>query len=126
MWCDLLKNNKKIQELYDVIPELLSVRIEEISILSEKKEIHIVFDMPRFFDNFPENKIKSKDNVAVIEVIFRQFYNLNISFDSSRFRGNILIRRSLEKKLVVNLEGNITCDFIAEHGEIKEIRTYIK
>lgn len=40
-------------------------------------------------------------------------------------KGNIFITKNLEDKLVVNLEGDINCSFVAEYGEVEEIRTYL-
>lgn len=124
MWYSMIHNNKKLLKLYDSIPELINIRIDRLLILPEKKEIKIVFDMPRFFDYLPENQTKLEDNVAVIELVFKNFDSLELVFDVPMFKGSIFITRNLEDKLVVNLEGGIICSFIANYGTIEEIRTY--
>lgn len=125
MWYSMIHNNKKLLKLYDSIPELINIRIDRLLILPEEKEIKIVFDMPRFFDYLPENQTKLEDNVAVIELVFKNFDSLDLVFDVPMFKGNIFITRNLEDKLVVNLEGGISGSFIAKYGEVEEIRTYL-
>lgn len=125
MWYSMIHNNKKLLKLYDSIPELINIRIDRLLILPEEKEIKIVFDMPRFFDYLPENQTKLEDNVAVIELVFKNFDSLELVFDVPMFKGNIFITRNLEDKLVVNLEGGISGSFIAKYGEVEEIRTYL-
>lgn len=125
MWYSMIHNNNQLLKLYDSIPELINVRMDRLLILPEEKEIKIVFDMPRFFDYFPENQTNLEDNVAVIQLVFKNFDSLELVFDVPMFKGNIFITKNLEDKLVVNLEGGINCNFIAEYGEVEEIRTYL-
>lgn len=125
MWYSMIHNNNQLLKLYDSIPELINVRIDRLLILPEEKEIKIVFDMPRFFDYLPENQTNLEDNVAVIQLAFKNFDSLKLVFDVPMLKGNIFITKNLEDKLVVNLEGDINCSFVAEYGEVEEIRTYL-
>lgn len=73
----------------------------------------------------PENQTNLEDNVAVIQLDFKNFDSLKLVFDVPMLKGNIFITKNLEDKLVVNLEGDINCSFVAEYGEVEEIRTYL-
>lgn len=124
MWYSVVNNNKNLLKLYDNIPELIDIRIDRLVILPEEKEIKLVFDMPKFFDYLPENQTKLKDNVAVIEISFKNVDNLVIDFDVSMSKANIFITKNLEDKLLVNMGGSINCSFIANYSVIEKIRTY--
>lgn len=55
MWYDGIDRNTFIKQIYTKVPELLNVRIDAISLKRDGTEVSVVFDMPVYPDNPPEN-----------------------------------------------------------------------
>lgn len=126
MWYDNLDGNKFLISLYDTVPDLNDVRVEELSILREGYDIKLLFDMPRFADNVPQKWLKAGSNVVVVELLFGDIYNLKIhSKKLSLCRGDIKIFKDNDGKIIFVLRGSICCEFAAEFGMVKRVSSYI-
>lgn len=122
MWVDALNNNYFINNLYDEVPELNNIRVEEFSFLENGNEIKIIFDMPKFAD-YPPKKWKGCNTIS-IELNFWNIMYLEFkdNFIKSPYTCNILIEN--KNQLKITLFGSINCEFKAEIGTIQEISAY--
>lgn len=95
MWIDILGNNYFVNNLYDKIPELDNIRVEEFSLLENGNEIKIIFDMPKFADYPPE-----------------------------KWKGCNIVSIENKNYLKITLFGSINCEFKAEVGVIQKVSAY--
>lgn len=122
MWYKEIDNMGFLLKLYNDIPDLNDVQINKIGILEEGDKVTITFNMPRFVDNVPEKWKEFKFDVVEIEFDFIVISKFNIVFNDVNFRSNILIERNRANKLIVKLEGGVSCSFIAEYAMIQKVR----
>lgn len=125
MWYNNLSNNKFLLSLYNHVPNLIDVRIEELAILREGDKIKLVFDMPKYVDNIPRKWLQGGYNAITVELNFWNIQNFNMYSNNLETRGNIEIVDN-SGKLRFLLDGNIHCEFIAEIGMIQKIQAYIR
>ena len=68
MWYELLDNNVFITKLYDQVPDLIDIRIDQINVLDECDKVSIFFDLQKYADNPPQKWIQSKYNTVVVNI----------------------------------------------------------
>lgn len=122
MWIDILGNNYFVNNLYDKIPELDNIRVEEFSLLQNGNEIKIIFDMPKFAD-YPPEKWKGC-NIISIELNFWNIMYLEFKNNliKSPYTCSILIEN--KNQLKIALFGSINCEFKAEVGVVQKVSAY--
>lgn len=122
MWYKEIDKIGFLLELYNDIPDLNDVQINKIEILEEGDKVTITFNMPRFADHVPEKWKKSKFDVVEIECDFIVISKFHIDFNNINFRSNMWIERDNSDKLIIKIEGDINCSFIAEYAMIQRVR----
>lgn len=122
LWIDCLSRNHIMYKLYDNIPELINVRVEEFSFLESGNKIKIIFDLPVFAD-YPPLKWKECNTISV-ELNFWNItdFEFKNKFLNSSYICSILITN--ENALKITLFGSINCEFKAEFGMIQKIHAY--
>lgn len=126
MWCDFLSRNYFLKSLYNEMPELKNVRIEEISIHEEGQMVTITFDMPYYADNPPKKWKELEDNVVLVSLDFFQLQEISITANSSYYRGDIDIYKDESELIVVKINGTVNALLKAECGLIQTVTTYLK
>ena len=56
MWVDLIKNTKFLIQLFDSVPELNDVEIEQFNINYYGREIKMIIRLPQLIDDIPIKK----------------------------------------------------------------------
>ena len=70
MWYDLLDNNIYITKLYNKVPNLVDIKINEMNILEEGDKVRIVFD----YHHMQIILLKSGYNQSIILLLLRLIY----------------------------------------------------
>lgn len=124
MWYDCLGRTDFLKHLYNKIPELKSVFIENFSVTYYGWTVSIVFDMPRWVDVIPEKWKSQGYNSVRIAVEFSAVTNLAFSVGVGK-RNDITIVAMDGNMIKVVLNGGINGEFIAEAGFIQKVTGYI-
>lgn len=125
MWYDNLDKNKFLISLYNNVPDLNNVKIQELTFSREKDLIKLIFDMPKFADNIPKKWLNTGSNTISVELNFWNIQNLKMNFNNLLCRANIKITNDNEKLRVI-LDGDMNCEFFSEYGMIQRIEAYIE
>ena len=80
MWYDLLDNNIYITKLYNKVPNLVDIKINEMNILEEGDKVRIVFDLSSYADNPPKKWIQSEYNTTVVEIDLFEIQEINMFY----------------------------------------------
>ena len=122
MWIEYLENNRILYNVYNKIPELLNVRMEEFSLMENGNKVKMVIDMPCFADHPPQKW--EECNTISIELDF--WIISDFQWKSHRLTSDYICNISIKKEeiLAISMSGSICCEFKAELGMIQKVYAY--
>lgn len=124
IWYDCLEEEYFLGSIYDVMPELTDVRINRLELDNQRKDVNIVFEMPRYCDKEPLKWQKQGFNIVVVNLHCCIIRGLMISLDETKHTNCIDIKRINEDQLAVRIKGNINMKFDAEVIMIEKVSGY--
>lgn len=125
MWYDLLDNNIYITKLYNKVPNLVDIKINEMNILEEGDKVRIVFDLSSCADNPPKKWIQSEYNTTVVEIDLFEIQEINMfSMSKNIYKSDINIWRDNDNYINVDIKGRFNVSIKAIVGMIQSISGY--
>ena len=125
MWYDLLDNNIYITKLYNKVPNLVDIKINEMNILEEGDKVRIVFDLSSYADNHPKKWIQSEYNTTVVEIDLFEIQEINMfSMSKNIYKSDINIWRDNDNYINVDIKGRFNVSIKAIVGMIQSISGY--
>ena len=125
MWYDLLDNNIYITKLYNKVPNLVDIKINEMNILEEGDKVRIVFDLSSYADNPPKKWIQSEYNTTVVEIDLFEIQEINMfSMSKNIYKSDINIWRDNDNYISVDIKGRFNESIKAIVGMIQSISGY--
>ena len=125
MWYDLLDNNIYITKLYNKVPNLVDIKINEMNILEEGDKVRIVFDLSSYADNPPKKWIQSEYNTTVVEIYLFEIQEINMfSMSKNIYKSDINIWRDNDNYINVDIKGRFNVSIKAIVGMIQSISGY--
>ena len=125
MWYDLLDNNIYITKLYNKVPNLVDIKINEMNILEEGDKVRIVFDLSSYADNPSKKWIQSEYNTTVVEIDLFEIQEINMfSMSKNIYKSDINIWRDNDNYINVDIKGRFNVSIKAIVGMIQSISGY--
>ena len=125
MWYDLLDNNIYITKLYNKVPNLLDIKINEMNILEGGDKVRIVFNLSSYADNPPKKWIQSEYNTIVVEIDLFEIQEINMfSMSNNIYKSDINIWRDNDNYINVDIKGRFNMSIKAIFGMIQSISGY--
>ena len=125
MWYDLLDNNIYITKLYNKVPNLVDIKINEMNILEEGDKVRIVFDLSSYADNPPKKWIQSEYNTTVVEIDLFEIQEINMfSMSKNIYKSDINIWRDNDNYINVDIKGRFNVSIKEIVGMIQSISGY--
>jgi len=124
MWIEHINNTNFIIQLFDKIPELVDVVIEQFNVNYYGRGIKIIIILPQFIDNVPLKWKQKNYNAAVVEIDFGDISQFMMTMDDKK-RSNIRIEDKGYGKIGIEINGGINASFMAEVGYIQNVNGYI-
>lgn len=124
MWSDYLSNNGFLISLYTQMPILKNVRIMQFRISCDKNNVELVFDMPVYADNPPEEWKKYKCNAVLVGIDFVSINTLDFKFKSENCIGNIDIFLDENELIHLKITGDINVNLLSERALIQKVEAY--
>ena len=125
MWYEYLLHNEFIKQLYNAVPELENVVIEEFIVSYYGSSIKVSFDVPKWIDNVPKKWELKKYNSIMVELDFWDVSNLTFTLGETK-NNDIAINIVDDNKMKIIMKGGINAEFIADGGIIQKVEGYIK
>lgn len=125
MWYDYLLNNTFIKNIYNEVPELKDIIIENFEVLYYGRSIKIIFELPKWADLIPKKWELKKYNSVMVEIDFWDVQSMNLNLGKGK-KNDVNISILDEQKIKVIMEGGINAEFIAEAGIIQKVEGYVK
>ena len=122
MWVECIKNTEFLMQLFNDVPELNNVEIEQFNINYYGREIKIIFRLPQLIDKIPLKWKKNNYNAALIELDFWDVTQFVMSLDRN-INSNISIKKSGDI-LVIEIQGGINVKFSTVGGYIQNVSGY--
>ncbi|MDU4861607.1 MAG: Imm50 family immunity protein [Terrisporobacter othiniensis] len=125
MWYELLDNNVFITKLYDQVPDLIDIRIDQINVLDECDKVSIFFDLQKYADNPPQKWNQSKYNTVVVNIDLFGIHEINMSYKPTNVdKSNIRICIDENSYIKVKITGQFNATIRAVVGMIQTICGY--
>lgn len=125
MWHELLDNNIFITKLYNQVPDLINIRIDQINILDECDKVSIFFDLPEYADNPPLKWIQSKYSSVVVNIDLFEIHEISMFYKFANADvSNISIYIDENNYINFNVTGQFNATIKAVAGMIQEIGGY--
>ena len=118
-------HNEFIKQLYNAVPELENVVIEEFIVSYYGSSIKVSFDVPKWIDNVPKKWELKKYNSIMVELDFWDVSNLTFTLGETK-NNDIAINIVDDNKMKIIMKGGINAEFIADGGIIQKVEGYIK
>lgn len=125
MWYEYLSNNVFIKQLYNQIPSLKNVIIEDFLVSYYGESAKLSFEMPKWVDIIPKKWEIKKYNSVMITIGFADVKDLTFSIGKER-ESDIYVTALDEHKIKIVMTGGINGKFTAEAGVIQKVEGYIK
>ena len=125
MWYNYLLNNTFIKKLYNEVPELKGIIIENFEVLYYGRTIKIIFELPKWVDVVPKKWELKEYNSVMVEIDFWDVQSMNLDLGKGK-NNDVNINILDEQKIEVIMEGGINAKFIAEAGIIQKVEGYVK
>lgn len=122
MWVKYIKNTKFLMQIYNDIPELNDVEIEQFNVNYYGREIKIIIRLPQLIDEIPVKWKRNNYNAALIEIDFWDVTQFVMSMDNNR-KSKIIINKN-DDILVVEIQGGINVKFSTVGGYIQNVSGY--
>ena len=84
MWVKYIKNTKFLMQIYNDIPELNDVEIEQFNVNYYGREIKIIIRLTQLIDEIPVKWKRNNYNAALIEIDFWDVTQFVMSMDNNR------------------------------------------
>ena len=124
MWSDYLQKNRFLISLYDNMPILNNVRITQFRVSCDGNRVELVFDMPIYANNQPRKWEEHKCDTVIVQIDFESIENLDFKLKCTNYIGDIDIYVDKNKKLNLNIRGDIEVNLLAELGFIQKVEGY--
>lgn len=125
MWYEYLSHNEFVKQLYNAVPQLKNVIIEEFIVSYYGRSIKVLFDMPKWIDNAPKKWELKKYNSIMVELDFWDVSNLTFTLGKTK-KNDIVINNIDDKKIEIIMTGGINAEFVADGGIIQKIEGYVR
>ena len=122
MWVKHIKNTKFLMQLFNNVPELNDVEIEQFNINYYGREIKIIIRLPQLVDEIPLKWKQNNYNAALIEIDFWDVTQLVMSMDNNK--KSIIKIYENDDILVVEIQGGINVKFSTVGGYIQNVGGY--
>ncbi len=123
MWYECLTNNVFLCNLFDEVPELHNVIIEQFDISHYAHCIRMVINAPFFVDNVPLKWKQRNYNSLSFTLDFYSITPFEFSLDQGK-RSDISIFCKQNSSIIVEIKGRINTSFVAESGRIQTVEGY--
>ena len=123
MWVDLIKNTKFLIQLFDSVPELNDVEIEQFNINYYGREIKMIIRLPQLIDDIPIKWKQKNYNAALVEIDFWDVTQFALSMDNNIKKSRIIINKNNDT-IVVKVQGGINAKFSTVGGYIQSVSGY--
>ncbi|MFD4707215.1 Imm50 family immunity protein [Gottfriedia sp. NPDC058432] len=124
MWYLSLENNLFLTNLYNEVPELKNIKIENINIVDGGRKVTLCFDMPIYAENPPQKWVNLGNNTVWVELDFFDISELEIKSMKTLEKCDIEIKY-VENSFIINITGTVDASMIAEYGYIQKVEGYI-
>ena len=124
MWHEFLDNTKFLKELYEKIPDLINVQINNVCLNESGNRIKIIIELPRYAD-YPPKKW-SNNNTISIEMDFFGIQSINISSIANSYHGDFKINKLDNGFLEVDIKGTLNLNIIVELGYVQRLEGYVR
>lgn len=124
MWYELIDKNRFLLNLYNPVPSLLNVDIQQLSITDEGDRVSLKFIMPYYADNPPKKWIDAKYNATVVHLDFFGVKDINLKATNRKYNGNIEIYKDNYGLINLEIQGGIEVYLIAEACLLQSIDGY--
>ena len=122
MWVKYIKNTKLLMQLFNNVPELKDVEIEQFNMNYYGRKINIIIRLPQLIDEIPLKWKQNNFNAALIEIDFWDVTQFVMSMDNNR-KSKININK-YDDILLVEIQGGINAKFSSVGGYIQNVRGY--
>lgn len=124
MWYEFIDKNKFLLKLYNSIPLLLNVDIQQLDLSDYGSRITLKFNMPNYADNPPKKWIDANYNTAMIQLDFFCVRKINFKSSDRKYYGNIEIYKDIDSFIYLDIQGSIELHLIAEACVLQSIEGY--
>lgn len=122
MWVKYIKNTKLLMQLFNNVPELKDVEIEQFNMNYYGRKINIIIRLPQLIDEIPLKWKQNNFNAALIEMDFWDVTQFVMSMDNNR-KSKININK-YDDLLLVEIQGGINAKFSSVGGYIQNVSGY--
>ena len=122
MWVKYIKNTKLLMQLFNNVPELKDVEIEQFNMNYYGRKINIIIRLPQLIDEIPLKWKQNNFNAALIEMDFWDVTQFVMSMDNNR-KSKININK-YDDILLVEIQGGINAKFLSVGGYIQNVSGY--
>jgi hypothetical protein len=91
MWYEFIDKNRFLLNLYNSVPSLLNVDIQQLNISDTGDRVTLKFNMPYYADNPPKKWIDANYNATVVQLDFFCAKEINFKSSNGKYHGNIEI-----------------------------------
>ena len=122
MWVNYIKNTKFLMQLFNNVPELKDVEIEQFNINYYGRKINIIIRLPQLIDEIPLKWKQNNYNAALIEMDFWDVTQFVMSMDNNK-KSKININK-YDDIILVEIQGGINAKFSSVGGYIQNVSGY--
>ena len=122
MWVKYIENTKFLMQLFNDVPELNDIEIEQFNINFYGRKINIIIRLPQLIDEIPVKWKQNNFNAALIEIDFWDVTQFVMSMDNYK-KSKIIINKD-DDILVVEIQGGINARFSTVGGYIQNVSGY--
>lgn len=124
MWYEFIDRNRFLLNLYNSVPLLLNVDIQQLHILDNGDRVTLKFNMPYYADNPPKKWIDANYNTTVVQLDFFCTKEINFKSINGKYSGNIEICKDHDGFIHLDIQGGVEVHLIAEASLIQSIDGY--
>lgn len=122
MWVNYIKNTKFLMQLFNNVPELKDVEIEQFNMNYYGRKINIIIRLPQLIDEIPLKWKQNNFNAALIEMDFWDVTQFVMSMDNNK-KSKININK-YDDIILVEIQGGINAKFSSVGGYIQNVSGY--
>ena len=122
MWVNYIKNTKFLMQLFNNVPELKDVEIEQFNMNYYWRKINIIIKLPQLIDEIPLKWKQNNFNAALIEMDFWDVTQFVMSMDNNK-KSKININK-YDDIILVEIQGGINAKFSSVGGYIQNVSGY--
>ena len=122
MWVNYIKNTKFLMQLFNNVPELKDVEIEQFNMNYYGRKINIIIKLPQLIDEIPLKWKQNNFNAALIEMDFWDVTQFVMSMDNNK-KSKININK-YDDIILVEIQGGINAKFSSVGGYIQNVSGY--